>query len=163
MTAAEPVLDRWCPEFTVHEVHSAALSHEPAEALRRALALPAAPDRIVRILFRLRGLPGGHLPIERFALDVLKLREVERTATTAAYLGGRRVRLGMSFAATHDAVGSRLTTETRVGASDRRALLAFRVYWLLVGPFSALIRRRWLRALGPPPDRDRCRSDSPQP
>jgi hypothetical protein len=43
--------------------------------------------------------------------------------------------------------GSRLTTETRVKAVDDRARRAFRLYWLAVGPFSALIRRRWLAAV----------------
>jgi hypothetical protein len=42
--------------------------------------------------------------------------------------------------------GSRLTTETRVKASDARARRRFRLYWLAIGPFSALIRRRWLAA-----------------
>jgi hypothetical protein len=43
--------------------------------------------------------------------------------------------------------GSRLTTETRVRATDERARRAFRRYWLLIGPFSALIRKRWLAAV----------------
>jgi hypothetical protein len=43
--------------------------------------------------------------------------------------------------------GSRLSTETRVLAIDDRARRAFRLYWLAVGPFSALIRRRWLQAV----------------
>jgi hypothetical protein len=42
--------------------------------------------------------------------------------------------------------GSRLTTETRVTALDDHARRAFRLYWLAIGPFSALIRRRWLAA-----------------
>ena len=37
-------------------------------------------------------------------------------------------------------------TETRVAAMDARSRRAFRAYWLAVGPFSALIRRRWLAA-----------------
>jgi hypothetical protein len=42
--------------------------------------------------------------------------------------------------------GSLLVTETRVAANDAAARRAFARYWRLVGPFSALIRRRWLRA-----------------
>jgi hypothetical protein len=42
--------------------------------------------------------------------------------------------------------GSLLVTETRVAAMDDGARRAFRRYWLAVGPFSALIRRRWLAA-----------------
>jgi hypothetical protein len=49
--------------------------------------------------------------------------------------------------------GSRLITETRVAATEKRALLGFRLYWVVVGPFSKLIRRRWLRALATHPSR----------
>ena len=41
----------------------------------------------------------------------------------------------------------RVTTETRVLATDARARRAFRAYWTLVHPGSAFIRRMWLRAI----------------
>jgi hypothetical protein len=41
----------------------------------------------------------------------------------------------------------RVTTETRVSATDAGARRAFRAYWTLVHPGSAFIRRMWLRAL----------------
>jgi hypothetical protein len=143
-----PALDRWLPDFDVHEVHAVTVPDAPEAALARALALPAAPDRIVRTLFRLRGIRGGDLPLERFAQEVLRLEQVEQTPTTAVAVGGRpRLRLGISFGAEPVTGGSRLVTETRVTAADRRALFVFRAYWLFIGPFSALIRRRWLHAL----------------
>jgi hypothetical protein len=40
---------------------------------------------------------------------------------------------------------SLLTTETRAAANDLASLRRFSRYWLLVGPFSALIRRLMLR------------------
>jgi hypothetical protein len=43
--------------------------------------------------------------------------------------------------------GERLTTETRVEALDDAARRAFLRYWRVVGPFSALIRRRWLKQI----------------
>jgi hypothetical protein len=42
---------------------------------------------------------------------------------------------------------SRLSTETRVLPLDAMSRRLFRAYWLVVGPSSALIRRRWLRAI----------------
>src|SRR5438034_4449374 len=136
------ILDRWLPEFNVNEVHAAVLADAPERAIVRALALPAAPDGIVRALFGLRGLHGSSLPIERFLCEVLRFEVVERTPTSAAAVGGaRRLRLAISFEAEPVATGSRFVTETRVAAADRRAILAFRTYWLVVGPFSALIRR----------------------
>lgn len=43
--------------------------------------------------------------------------------------------------------GGELTTETRVLATDERSRRAFARYWLLIRPFSGLIRRRWLTAI----------------
>jgi hypothetical protein len=40
-----------------------------------------------------------------------------------------------------------LTTKTRVLLTDDRSRNAFRRYWLLIRPFSGLIRRRWLAAI----------------
>ena len=41
--------------------------------------------------------------------------------------------------------GSLISTETRIETFGRRARWLFRAYWLIVGPFSALIRREFLR------------------
>jgi len=129
----------------VNEVHEIALEVPPEVALDRVLALSVTPDWLVRTLFRLRGLDGLDLPLERFAIEVLGLEMVERTSTTAVAAGRlRRQRVAILFEAVprpHD--GSRLVTETRVADVD----LGFRMYWFVVGPFSALIRRRWLRAV----------------
>lgn len=43
--------------------------------------------------------------------------------------------------------GGELTTETRVMLTDDRSRRAFGRYWLLIRPFSGLIRRRWLAAI----------------
>lgn len=40
-----------------------------------------------------------------------------------------------------------LTTETRVMGTDLRAQRVFAAYWLLIRPFSGIIRRVWLRAI----------------
>ena len=54
----------------------------------------------------------------------------------------------MNFLVRPDGPGrSILTTETRVFASTPAATRAFGVYWRLIYPGSALIRRSWLRAI----------------
>jgi len=42
---------------------------------------------------------------------------------------------------------SLLSTETRVYANDAASRRRFAVYWRLIYPGSALIRRMWLRAI----------------
>jgi hypothetical protein len=53
-----------------------------------------------------------------------------------------------TFAVEDDAPGvTRLVTETRVACVDAASRRWFRLYWLLVRPFSGLIRRAMLRAV----------------
>lgn len=53
----------------------------------------------------------------------------------------------MNFHARPEGSGTLLTTETRIQATDESARRSFGRYWRVVGPFSALIRRAWLRAI----------------
>jgi hypothetical protein len=54
----------------------------------------------------------------------------------------------MNFAVTDTGAGrTRLSTETRIAATDRAARLRFGAYWLIVRPGSGLIRLMWLRAV----------------
>ena len=55
-------LDRCMAEFDVNETHDVELEVAPEAAIRCVLALPAGSDRIVRFLFRLRGLRRSELP-----------------------------------------------------------------------------------------------------
>jgi hypothetical protein len=127
-----------------------------------------APDWIVRLLFRIRGYGAPKESIAEF-LSRHGFVVLEQTPTTFVF--GIASRLQGKPRLARDADGwrswsppglkivadlraeaagegrSRLITETRVLALDRASRVLFRFYWLVVGPFSALIRRRWLRAI----------------
>jgi hypothetical protein len=174
-------VEAWLPRFDVRERHERLVPLPPEHALEAALATPVAPDRIVRTLFRLRGLGSRDRTIGEFSSRGAFL-VLEQTPTT--YVFGTAVRLrgeprfaadiaawrswrapGVKIAADFRAeragdAATRLTTETRVLALDRRSRLVFRGYWLVVGPFSALIRRRWLRAIAERAARDGSRRAS---
>jgi hypothetical protein len=142
-----PLIDDWLPDFDVGERHEVALPVPPERALELALAAPAAPDRTVAALLRMRGMPASGQTLEEF-LRANDFREVGRRPTEwASGLERARVRIAIDFRAERIPGGSRLTTETRVKAMDARARRAFRLYWLVIGPFSALLRRRWLAAV----------------
>lgn len=53
----------------------------------------------------------------------------------------------MNFRVEPEAGGTRLSTETRVFATDRGSARGFARYWRVIYPGSALIRRMWLRAV----------------
>jgi hypothetical protein len=163
-------IDDWLPRYDVHERHETELPVPPERALELLLSLPAAPDWIVRLLIGARGMAARDESLERFFLAhrfvVLSQTPTELVAGAVGAVWRPRgglvhldgadawrnanvpgtIKAAVDFRAEPAARGSRLSTETRVLASDPRARRAFRVYWLVVGPFSALIRRRWLAA-----------------
>jgi hypothetical protein len=155
MAAIDDVL----PRYDVHEVHSVALRLAPEEAIARVLSTPIASDPVVRVLLRLRGLTAKGTIQD--GLRRLGLRELARLDGEIVFgaagapwrrgggiqpfasAGPGQVRLVTDFRSD----GKRLTTETRVEAVDDDARRAFLRYWRVVGPFSALIRRRWLKQI----------------
>jgi len=154
-------IDHLLPEWDANEVHAVVLDATPERALAAALAAPAAPDAIVRLLLRLRGLPRGGT-IEELLLGMgfeplaREPDEVVFGATgkpwqpgggigpfTPASPGTVRIVVNFHVEPLPES-GTRLSTETRISGVDDEARRAFRRYWRAVGPFSALIRRRWL-------------------
>jgi hypothetical protein len=156
-------LDEFLPAYDAREYHERAVPGTPEDAVAAALGISVAPDPLVRTLFRLRGLHGGgsvHGALRRIGLKPL----FEEPACIVLGAAGRpwsprsrlapfesagpgQVRLAVEISAVASGTGSLLSTETRVQAVDASARRPFRAYWLAVGPFSALIRRRWLAAV----------------
>jgi hypothetical protein len=141
------VLDPVLATYEVREYHDIAVRASPQAALAAALGLRAASDPIVATLFWLRGIPGGELRFQEF---FLRLGLDPAVSTDRAFVGvgdllGVRIAFGI-WAEARGRNGARLATETRVHALSATAGRRFRLYWLVVGPFSALIRRRWLSA-----------------
>jgi len=58
------------------------------------------------------------------------------------------VKTGVDFVLCPEGDGMRLTTETRVLATDPRTRARFRLYWLLIRAGSGVTRRDLLRAIG---------------
>lgn len=56
------------------------------------------------------------------------------------------VKIGANLLARPSRHGAFVSTQTRVFATDPRTWRVFGAYWLLIGPFSGLIRRSWLQA-----------------
>lgn len=140
------LIDDWLPEPEVRTRYEAAVAAAPERAVDLVLAAPVAPDRTVDALLTLRGMPARGRTVEEY-LRSLDFQHLGRTKTewAAAHDGGR-VKIAIAFEAVPIPGGARLATETRVRAMDARTRRRFRLYWLAVGPFSALIRRRWLAA-----------------
>jgi hypothetical protein len=133
-------LARVLSNFDFREHHSRFIASPPEPAVVRLVHSKAAPDLLTRALFTLRGIPrNGSIR------DLMRWFDAEEVAP-GVFVRRGRIEIAVAFWAEPAASGSTLHTETRVRAADRATRRRFRAYWLVVRPFSGLIRRSWLRA-----------------
>jgi hypothetical protein len=167
-------IEKWLPQYQVRSNYSL-LVHATAEKTYAALSHARFSDlAIVRVLMKLRGYrlgrtttPGSQVREAGRGL-FLELVAVPPWEVVVGIVGrfwrpdGGVVR-GLtpsefadfhsegyakavwSFSLAPAGTGTQLSTETRVRTFGRSATLKFRAYWLLVGPFSGLIRKAMLR------------------
>jgi hypothetical protein len=153
VTVAAPASAVWA---ALHRADFASAWYVRALLMLRGLRRPAGAQRLT--LERL--VAGGFIPLGRRAGRELALGLVARPWTPS---GGRvRVTPGAfrDFAVRGNAkivwtflveptgaATTRLSTETRVACTDAASRRRFRLYWLVVGPFSGWIRRAMLAAV----------------
>jgi len=157
------LLSEVLPDYDVRERHSIPLAAPSQRVFAAVEETTIGEMPVVRLLFRLRGLSAererGLLDLEGFARVA---EDPGRELVVAAVGRPWRPRGGlrrdvdvrsfsdvgyarMALNVMYD--GRVLSTETRVHCTDARSRARFRLYWLVIRPFSGLIRRAWLRAV----------------
>lgn len=156
------------PAWEVGEIHATEVLASPEACWRAVRTTDFRESWLIRTLFRLRGLSADLGDLESFIAEGFDLvAEAPGRELVLGMAGGVRGRRLVQFPtppsglAAFDAPGviviawnftvepqgpaaCRVRTETRVRATSPGARAAFRAYWFVVGPFSALIRRRML-------------------
>jgi len=168
------MLDDFLPRYEFGSKHEKRVP-APADAVRRAIEEWRPEDSFAwRWLMRLRGLgrPRGTLLEGAESIGFLRLEETESQVVLgligrfwsvrerSALASPRTVEEFRAFddpgcAVAAIAIGAeplsgdraRLYTETRIHALGERARRRFRLYWLLIGPFSGLLRRSMLNGI----------------
>jgi hypothetical protein len=157
------LLSEVLPEYDIRKRHTIALDVASDVAWDAVHETRLGELRVARTLFRLRGLPAGR---DRGMLELEGFQRLAEDPGRELVLGavgkpwsprGGLVRGAdprtfrqpgyalMALNITFD--GTTLATETRVRCTDPRSRLLFRMYWLVVGPFSGVVRNDWLRAI----------------
>jgi hypothetical protein len=148
------------PEYDVRTVHATDVDAPPAKAIAAVLEVTPSEAPLLRVLFALRGLRVRSARPIWSAMAGDGFRQYDETTLAAIGRPWRvltPLRRGEDFDAFDEpgwakmamdvrVEGGRLVTETRVRLTDDAARRAFRRYWLVVRPFSALVRRSWLAA-----------------
>ncbi len=165
------LIDRFLPRYDVsarYHVHV----HAPVGSVYSAARfLDMRGSRTIRWLYRLRGLPADGLTLDgmlawgfvlladkplqeivfgligRFWTPSAQVQLIKADTFTAYNrVGFAKAAGNIAFIPQGD--GSvRVETETRVFCPDDTSRRCFRLYWLLIGPFSGIVRHQWLRII----------------
>jgi hypothetical protein len=165
------LIDTYLPHYNVQALYGIDIHAPLPRVYAAARSLDLRGSWIIRLLFRLRGLPEANLTLEGMVQwgFILLADEPEReivhgligrfwvrspqilTVPAEAFANFKRPGLAkavMNLAFFSGEKGTvRLTTETRVSCPDESSRRSFRRYWRLIGPFSGLIRKEWLRLI----------------
>lgn len=152
------------PVFHHHERHAIRVAASPERALAAAREARLDDVPLVRLLFRLRGLrasPRGPVWEALLAEGFQPLGDdtvvlvgkpwsprgnLRRVDDFVAFAEPGYAKMALDLRAVPDGDGARLETETRIYLTDAHARRRFGAYWLVVRPFSGLVRRSWLKA-----------------
>lgn len=158
-------LDDFVPVWQFHEVHSRRIDAPPERVYEALRAVRAGEIPFFLFLVWLRRFgrntpqsilnPGNAEPLLDVATRTgftLLADEPPRELVIGMAVIGRRDAPDSAFAAmnffvTPDGAGSLVRTETRIFANSDRARRRFGLYWRVIYPGSAFIRRMWLRAV----------------
>jgi hypothetical protein len=165
------LIDEFLPRYDVNARYQINVHASLSEAYSAARSLDMQNSKIVRWLYLLRGIPQGDLTLDgmlkwgfvlladkpsqelvfgligRFWTPTPKIQRINADAFTIFNRPGFAKVVGnIAFIAQSD--GSvRVSTETRVHCLDQASRKRFFLYWLLIRPFSGIIRKEWLRLI----------------
>lgn len=165
------LIDEFMPSYDVGEGHEIDVRASIETVYAAMNSIDLNESRIIRWLFRLRGLPSTKITLR----DMKKIRfavlgEVPNNELLFGLAGrfwtasGDMQRVNENNFRSFDKSGyakatwnfslervneetTRLRTETRVRCSDATSRAKFRLYWRMIRPFSAKIRREALRLI----------------
>ena len=165
------LIDQVLPRYDEREYHQIEIRGNRTEVYETVRALDFSDSFLIRILFRLRGLPAtlksvddlleagfvlvDELPGREFVMGLIgkfwaptaKLEKINALRYREFNHRGY-AKVAWNFAVNTTSHGLvKVSTETRIMCMDDSSRKRFRLYWRLVGPFSGLIRREMLRCL----------------
>ena len=164
------LIDEFLSDYDFVETHGISIRAEPAVIYRVANQIDFSQSPLIRALFWLRGLSTESVTLEslkrsRFEIlgetpgrelllgivgkfwtlhgDMQKIdADTFRKFNSAGY-----AKAVWNFVVRPEHGKTRLTTETRIKCTDPESRTRFGLYWLLIRPFSGLIRMEILRLI----------------
>lgn len=163
-----PLIDKYLPEYTFNEIHCIDINCPVEDVYKSAKDFDLSKSKLIKALFLARGLPTRRMNLQGFISDA-GFTNIEERFPTENLIGfwartkiesiacyddfinntiSARVKVVWNFQLEKRSDGlTRLSTETRILCINTLTRMTFGLYWLIIKPFSGVIRKRMLQII----------------
>ena len=164
----DTLIEKYLPEYTFSEYHEIVVAGPIEKVYEIAKDFDLAKSRIIKTLFKIRGLPTKRLNLQHFISDIgfTNLEEMYPNETLVGFWARFKIAKIPSFEDfIHNSISpwikvvwnfkfeeiganiTKVSTETRVLCVAKITKFTFGFYWFLVKPFSGLTRVQMLNII----------------
>lgn len=168
MVHSKKLIDKYLPVFSFREYHEMIIKSPAETVYRNAKDFDMSKSKLIKWLFKLRGLPTNRMNLQGFIEDI-GFTPIEENVPIENLIGFwarykiapitgyddfihnricARVKVVWNFYLEElGTTKTKLSTETRVLCTNSVTKITFGLYWLIIRPFSGAIRKRILQII----------------
>jgi hypothetical protein len=171
----QKLIDKYMPKYSFNEYHETVINNSIEKVYETARNFDLSKSNLIKWLFKIRGLPTKRMHLQNFISDI-GFTNIEENIPAENLIGfwarykiepitsyddfindtiSARVKVVWNFFL--EELGSkqiRLSTETRVLCITPSAKVTFGLYWMIIKPFSGVIRNKMLQIIKQDSDTD---------
>ena len=164
----QKLIDKYLPKYSFSEYHETVINSSIEKVYETARNFDLSKSNLIKWLFKVRGLPTKRMHLQDFISDI-GFTNIEENIPTENLIGfwarykiepitnsdnfingtiSHRVKVVWNFFLEElDSNQVRLSTETRVLCITPSAKVTFGLYWIIIKPFSGVIRNKMLQII----------------
>ena len=162
------LIDKYLPKYSFNEYHETIINGPIEDVYETAKNFDLSKSHLIKWLFKIRGLPTKRMHLQDFISDI-GFTSIEENIPVENLIGfwarykiepilspddfikntiSARIKVVWNFYLEKlDSNQVRLSTETRVLCITPSAKVTFGLYWMIIKPFSGVIRKKMLRII----------------
>ncbi|MBA3011561.1 MAG: hypothetical protein KKF12_19240 [Proteobacteria bacterium] len=164
----QKLIDKYLPKYSFNEYHETIINNSIDNVYEKARNFDLSKSNLIRWLFKIRGLPTKRMHLQDFISDI-GFTTIEENSPIENLIGfwarykiepitspydfindttSARVKVVWNFYLEElNSNQVRLSTETRILCMTPSAKVTFGLYWMIIKPFSGVIRNKMLQII----------------
>jgi hypothetical protein len=164
----QKLIDKYLPRYSFNEYHETVINSSIDKVYKKARDFDLSKSNLIKWLFKIRGLPTKRMHLQDFISDIgftnieenipienligfwarYKIEPITSPDDFINHTTSARVKVVWNFYLEKlNSNQVRLSTETRVLCMTPSAKVTFGLYWMIIKPFSGVIRNRMLQII----------------